>query len=89
MKLFVIERTIPGIGIAEREPWWPAARRSSTVLDAAAPDIRWVESFVAADRTFCIFLAKDEETIRQHSDLSGLPATRITEIRRILDPTDA
>ncbi|MGK9236236.1 DUF4242 domain-containing protein [Inquilinus limosus] len=86
MKLFVIERTIPGIGIAGRKLWGPAAQSGT---DALAPDIRWVESFVAVDRTFCVFLAKDEETIRQHSDLSGLPATRITEIRRILDPTDA
>ena len=54
-----------------------------------APDIQWVESFVAADKTFCIYLAKDEAVIHRHAELSGFPASKITEISKKFDPTTA
>jgi hypothetical protein len=56
-------------------------------LKALGPDIQWVESFVAADKTFCVYLARDEAIIREHAAKSGFPANQITEIRRTIDPT--
>ncbi len=87
MKRFVIEREIPGVGTLEREQLREAAKKSNSALRALGPDIQWVESFVAGDKTFCVYLAKDEEIIREHARLSGFPATKITEIRKMIDPT--
>jgi hypothetical protein len=87
MKRFVIERDIPKVGTLEREQLRDAARQSNTALRELGPDIQWIESFVAADKTFCVYLAKDEEIIRRHAEISGFPATKITEVRKIIDPT--
>ncbi|HTB11523.1 MAG TPA: DUF4242 domain-containing protein [Bryobacteraceae bacterium] len=87
MKRFVIERDIPQVGTLEREQLRQAAKTSNSALKQLAPDIQWIESFVAADKTFCIYLAKDEEVIRRHAEISGFPATKITEVRKIIDPT--
>jgi hypothetical protein len=89
MKRFVIERSIPGVGTLEREQYRAAAQRSNEALHKLAPDIQWIESYVAGEQTFCVYLAKDEAVIRKHAELSGFPATRITEIRRRIDPTTA
>jgi Protein of unknown function (DUF4242) len=64
-----------------------AAAKSNEVLRRLGPDIQWVDSFVAADRTFCVYLAKDEAIIRKHAEMSGFPATTITEIPTLIDPT--
>ena len=66
-----------------------AARRRNPmqVLNQLGPDIQWVESYVAADKTFCVYLAKDEDIIRKHAEISGFPATKITEVRKMIDPT--
>jgi hypothetical protein len=56
-------------------------------LRQLGPDIQWVESYVAADKTFCVYLAKDEDVIKEHAKLSGFPATKITEVRKMIDPT--
>jgi hypothetical protein len=53
----------------------------------SGPDIQWVESYVAADKTFCVYLAKDEDIIKKRAEISGFPATRITEVRKMIDPT--
>jgi hypothetical protein len=87
MKRFVIERDIPQVGSLEREQLREAAKTSNSALRELGPDIQWIESFVAADKTFCIYLAKDEEIIRRHAEISGFPATKITEVRKIIDPT--
>lgn len=89
MRKFVIERDLPAIGSAERAALKDAAIKSNGVLHELGPDIQWVESFVAADKTFCVYLAKDEEIIREHSRRSGFPANKITEVRRMIDPTTA
>ncbi|WP_433964217.1 DUF4242 domain-containing protein [Tunturiibacter gelidiferens] len=89
MKRYVIEREIPQVGTLEPEQLKQAAARSNDVLRKLAPDIQWVESFVAADKTFCIYLAKDEAVIHRHAELSGFPASRITEISKEFDPTTA
>ncbi len=89
MKRYIIEREIPEVGSFERAQLQGAAAKSNEALAALAPDIQWVESFVAADRTFCVYLAKDEDAIRKHSELSGFPANRVVEISKMIDPTTA
>lgn len=59
------------------------------MLRQLAPDVQWVESYVAADKTFCVYLAKDEAVIREHARISGFPVSRITEVPKIIDPTTA
>ena len=87
LRKFIIERDIPGVGSLEREQLRDAAAKSNSVLRQLGPDIQWAESYVAADKTFCVYLAKDEEIIRKHAEISGFPATTITEIRKVIDPT--
>ncbi|MCW5746349.1 MAG: DUF4242 domain-containing protein [Alphaproteobacteria bacterium] len=89
MRKFIIERHIPAVGSLEREQLRGAAQKSNEALAQLAPEIQWVESFVAADKTFCVYLAKDEAVIRRHAEISGFPATKITEVRRMIDPTTA
>ena len=87
MRKFIIEREIPAIGSADRDALRAAAKKSNSVLSELAPDIQWVESYVAGDKTFCVYLAKDEEIIHEHARRSGFPADKITEIRKMIDPT--
>jgi len=89
LRRFIIERDIPKVGTFERQQLCEAAMKSNEVLNQLAPDIQWVESYVADDKTFCVYLAKDEEVIRKHAEVSGFPATKTTEIRRTIDPTTA
>jgi hypothetical protein len=89
MRRYIIERDLPQIGSADREALKDAAKKSNATLKQLGPDIQWVESFVANDKTFCVYLAKDEAIIRRHAELSGFPANKITEIRRTIDPTTA
>jgi len=87
MKKYMIEREIPKVGSLEREQLQEAAAKSNQVLRQLGPDIQWSESFLTADKMFCVYLAKDEALIRRHADLSGFPATKITEIGQMIDPT--
>jgi hypothetical protein len=87
LRKFIIERDIPGAGSLEREQLRDAAGKSNGVLRELGPDIQWVESYVAADKTFCVYLAKDEAIIKKHAEISGFPATKITEVRKMIDPT--
>jgi hypothetical protein len=87
LRKFIIERDIPQVGTLERDQLREAAAKSNSVLNQLAPDIQWVESYVAENKTFCVYLAKDEQIIRKHAELSGFPATKVTEVRRMIDPT--
>ena len=89
MKRFVIEREIPDIGSFEQEQLRGAAAKSNEALAQLAPKIQWVHSYVAANQTFCIYLAKDEDVIKRHAEISGFPANIITEIKGMFDPTTA
>jgi Protein of unknown function (DUF4242) len=89
MRRFIIEREIPQVGSFEREQLKAAAAKSNEALAKLAPNVQWVESYVAADKTFCVYLATDEAVIRRHAELSGFPANRITEVRKTIDPTTA
>ena len=89
MKKYVIEREMPKVGTLEQDQLSQAAATSNHALAKLGSDIQWVESYIAADKTFCVYLAKDESVIRQHAELSGFPASKITEIGKTIDPTTA
>ncbi len=89
MKQYIIERDIPRVGDLGGEQLREAAQKSNEALHDLGPDIQWVQSYVAADKLFCVYLAKDEEIISRHAELSGFPANRVTEIRRVIDPMTA
>lgn len=82
MQRFIIERTLPDIGSADREAMRNAAQRSNKVLKDLGPDIQWVESYVADNKTFCVYLAKDEDIIREHARQSGFRADKTPRSER-------
>ena len=85
MKRYLIERDIPGVGGMSSLELCGAARASNRAIGA----IQWQHSYVAGDKTFCIYLATSEEVIRRHAELSGIPVTRVVEIPEIIDPLTA
>lgn len=89
MRRFVIERDIPSVGSFGQEQLRDASKTSNTALSELAPRVQWEHSYVANDKTFCVYLAKDEAAIHEHAKLSGFPANRITPISSIIDPTTA
>jgi Protein of unknown function (DUF4242) len=89
MKKYVIEREIPKVGGLSTEELAGAAAKSNQALRELGPEIQWMESFVTGDKTFCVYLAKDEEIIRRHAQLSGFPASKITEVKTMIDPSTA
>jgi hypothetical protein len=88
LKRFLIERDIAGIGGMSVVELCGAARASNQAI-AKVGHMQWQHSYVAGDKTFCIYLAENEEVIRKHGELSGIPVTRITEIPQIIDPLTA
>jgi hypothetical protein len=92
MPRYVIERDIPEIGSADREALRDAAQKSNGVLadmKAEKKNIQWEHTYVAGDKTFCIYLADNEALIHEHAERSGFPATIVTEVRKIIDPVTA
>ena len=89
LKRYMIERDIPGIGEFSKTELCGAARASNQALANIGSDIQWQHSYVAGDKTFCVYLADSEETIRKHSELSGIPVGTITEVPEIIDPLTA
>lgn len=87
LRKFIIERDIPKVGTLEREQLRAAAAKSNEALSQLAPNIQWVESYVADNKTFCVYLANDEAVIRKHAEISGFPASKITEVKKMIDPT--
>jgi enamine deaminase RidA (YjgF/YER057c/UK114 family) len=92
MQRYVIERAIPAIGSAEREQLREAAQQSNAVLQAMQAEgkaIQWEHSYVTGDKTFCIYVAGSPDLIDEHADRSGFPATVVTEVGKMIDPTTA
>ena len=87
LRRFVIERDTPAVGSFEQEQLRGAAAKSNEVLHQLGPDIQWIESYVADNKTFCVYLAKDAAIIDKHAEISGFPATKITEVKKMIDPT--
>lgn len=89
MKKFIIEREIPNIGNMDQNALQAAAAQSCDALNKIGPKIQWLESFVAGNKTFCVYLAEDKNLINQHADFSGFPANKITEILDTISPLTA
>ena len=87
MKKYVIERDIPSVGSLEREQLRQAAQKSNEALRKLGPDIQWLESFITANKMYCMYLANDEGVIRKHAEISGFPAHKVTEVEKVIDPT--
>ena len=88
MKRYVIERDIPGVGKLDRNQLRDISAKSVSVL-AKMSGIQWVQSYIADDKTFCVYLAENEALIREHSRLAGFPVTKITIALTVIDPMTA
>ena len=89
MKQYVIERSIPGVGSLNRQQYKQVASTSNNALAKLSGKVQWVQSFAADDKTFCIYLADDEASVHEHARLSGFPATKVTEVRSVINPMTA
>lgn len=89
MKRYVIEREIPKVGALTADELQAAAAKSNEALAELGGKAQWVHSYVAADKTFCVYLAEDEAAVREHARISGFPASKVTEISGVIDPMTA
>src|SRR5260370_37365878 len=89
MPKFVIERNIPGAGALTQEQITEISQRSCSVIKSIGPQIQWLESFVTDDKIYCVYIAPDEATVRQHAEMGVFPANSIAQVRRMIDPTSA
>jgi len=87
MPKYVIEREIPGAGNLSPQELQSVSQTSCNVLRKMGPDIQWVQSYVTGDKVYCIYIAPNEEMIREHAREGGFPANSISEIKTIIDPT--
>ena len=89
MPKYVIEREIPGAGAFSAEQLRGVAQKSNEVLTELGPRIQWVHSYVTGDKIYCVYIAPNEELVREHAVRGGFPANRISEVKNIFDPTSA
>jgi Protein of unknown function (DUF4242) len=89
MPKYVIEREIPGLGNLSDAELRAVSQKSVEVLRGLGPQIQWLHSYVTGDKLYCVYLAPNEETIREHAKRGGFPANRISAVRRLIDPGTA
>lgn len=89
MKRYVIERNIPGVGALDGAQLKGASATSNAALAKLGGKVQWVQSYVVDDKTFCIYLADDESQVHEHAKLSGFPASKVSEVRSIIEPMTA
>ena len=89
MPKYVIEREIPGVGNSPVEALQAVSQTSCSVLRELGPQIQWLESYVTDDKIYCVYIAPNEDMIREHATRGGFPANRISEVKTIIDPTTA
>ncbi len=89
MPKYVIERDIPGVGDSPADALQTVSQTSCNVLTELGPSIQWVQSYVTADKIYCVYIAPNEDLIREHASRGGFPANRISEVKTIIDPTTA
>ena len=89
MPKYVIEREIPGAGQLSSQELKGISQKSCGVLSAMGPQIQWVESFVTGDKVYCVYIAPNEEQVREHARQGGFPANRVSEVMTMIDPTTA
>lgn len=89
MPKYVIEREVPGVGQLSSEQMQAISQTSCGVLRKLGPQIQWVESYVTGDKIYCIYIAPNEEIVREHARQGGFPANKVSEIKAVIDPTTA
>jgi hypothetical protein len=89
MPKYVIEREIPGAGKLSGTELQAISQTSCGVLSELGPRIQWVESFVTDDKIYCVYIAPNEDLIREHASRGGFPANKVSEVRNVIDPTTA
>jgi len=89
MPKYVIERDMPGVGNLSAEELRGASQTSCNVLKNLGPQIQWVQSYVTGDKIYCVYIAPNEEMIREHAQQGGFPANSISEVKTMIDPTTA
>ena len=89
MPKFVIEREVPGAGNLSDAEVKEISRKSMKALRELGPEIQWLQSYVTGDKLYCVYLAPDEATIREHAKRGGFPVNRISAVRRLIDPSTA
>lgn len=89
MPKYIIEREIPNAGALTAEQLQGISQKSCSVLHAMGPQIQWLQSYVTGDKVYCVYIAPDEASIREHAEKGGFPANRISEIKTVIDPTTA
>ena len=89
MPKYVIEREIPNAGKLSAEELQAISQQSCSVLNQLGPSIQWVHSYVTDDKIYCVYVAPNEELIREHATRGGFPANRISEVKQVIDPTTA
>jgi hypothetical protein len=89
MPKFVIERDMPGAGQLTTDQLQTISQKSCSILQKMGPQIQWVQSFVTDDKVYCIYIAPDEASVRQHAQMGGFPASRVSQVRVMVDPTTA
>ena len=89
MPKYVIEREIPGAGKLSAEQLQAISQKSCGVLKDLGPQIQWVESYVTDNKIYCVYIAPNEEMVREHAKQGGFPANRISEVKQVIDPTTA
>ena len=87
MPKYVIERDIPKIGGATAQDLMAISQKSCGVLSDMGPKIQWIHSYVTADKIYCVYIAPDEATVREHAAKGGFPANSVQEVRTVMDPT--
>ena len=89
MPKYVIEREIPGLGDASAEDLRAVAQKSYAVLAELAPQVQWVQSYATQDKMYCIYVADDAESVREHARRGGFPADSVAAVAAVVDPTTA
>ncbi|MGH8581633.1 MAG: DUF4242 domain-containing protein [Gammaproteobacteria bacterium] len=89
MPKFVIERDLPGAGRLTPQQLQGISQKSCGVLQELGPKVQWLQSYVTDDRIYCVYIAPDAETVREHARRGGFPANRVSEVRSVIDPTTA
>ncbi len=89
MPKYVIEREIPGAGKLSAQEMQGISQKSCGVLNEMGPQIQWVQSYVTDDKIYCVYIAPNEDMVREHAQKGGFPANRISEVKSVIDPTTA
>lgn len=89
MPKYVIERDLPGAGRLSPEELRGISQHSCSVLNELGPQVQWVKSYVTDDRVYCVYIAPNEELVREHARRGGFPANRVSEVKAVIDPTTA